>query len=133
MYDTHTMVHMCTAIEWQEAKSAGVRRPPSLESEGFIHLSQAWQVHLPANTLFSGRRDVLLLLLDQELLDAPLKWEPGVPPVPSGIPRDPEMRFPHLYGPLPVAAVRTVETYVPDSDGRFPRLAGPPVDDPRVG
>lgn len=132
MYDTHTMVHMCVATEWQEAKSAGVRRPPSLESEGFMHLSEAWQVHLPANRLFSGRRDVLLLLLDLALLDAPLKWEPGVPPVPSEIPGGAEIRFPHLYGPLPVSAVRAVEDYVSDPDGRFPPLARPPVGDPRA-
>jgi len=49
-------------------------------------------------------------------LNAPLRWEPGVP-------GDPEaMRFPHLYGPLPTVAVTSVTPYVPGADGKFPEL-----------
>ena len=49
-------------------------------------------------------------------LTAPVRWEPGVP-------SDPEsMLFPHLYGPLPVAAVTSVTPYQPDADGSFPPL-----------
>ena len=63
-----------------------------------------------------GRTDLLLLHIDADRLSAPVRWEPGVP-------SDPEpMLFPHLYGPLPVAAVTSVTPYQPDADGSFPPL-----------
>ncbi|ONM47744.1 DUF952 domain-containing protein [Nocardia donostiensis] len=115
-YDTHTLVHLCTATEWLHARHSGAHRPASLATEGFVHLSAPWQVHLPAGRLFAGRTNLVLLRLDPARLGAPVKWEPGAPS------DDPDMRFPHLYGPLPVAAVIAVEEYRPGPDGRFPRL-----------
>lgn len=107
------LLHMCTTDEWALAEVVGERRPPSLDSEGFVHLSAPEQVHLPANRLFAGRTDILLLRLDPDLLGAPVRWEPGVA-------TDPEsMTFPHLYGPLPVDAVTSVTPYSPERDGSF--------------
>ena len=75
-------------------------------------------MHLPANRLYAGRTDLVLLYLNPNLLGAPVRWEPGVP-------TDPEsMRFPHLYGPLPAAAVIAVTPYSPGPDGSFPRAVG---------
>ncbi|MQY25215.1 DUF952 domain-containing protein [Nocardia aurantia] len=110
------LVHLCTGAEWDEARAAGSRRAPSLETEGFIHLSAPAQVHLPANRLFAGRADLVLLWLDPGRLAAPVRWEPGVPGDPAA------MLFPHLYGPIPVAAVVRVTGYRPDPDGSFPEL-----------
>jgi len=47
-----------------------------------------------------------------------VKWESGTT---SGAG---EMQFPHLYGPLPAAAVTAVVPYEPDADGRFSPLHG---------
>jgi uncharacterized protein (DUF952 family) len=79
-----------------------------------VHLSAPSQVHLPANRLFAGRDDVLLLVLDPDRLGAEVRWEPGVPGDPAS------MTFPHLYGMLPLAAVVKVVPYVPGDDGAFP-------------
>lgn len=107
------LVHLCSANDWQRALKVGERRSPSLDSEGFVHLSAPEQVHLPANRLFSARTDMLLLRLDPDLLAAPVRWERGVP-------ADPEsMTFPHLYGPLPLAAVTNVMPYLPGEGGSF--------------
>ncbi|MGW0179997.1 DUF952 domain-containing protein [Nocardia sp. NPDC003345] len=114
--DTHTLVHLCTPGEWATAQQLGAHRPPSLVSEGFVHLSTPAQVHLPANRLFAGRDDMVLLRLDPARLGAPVRWEPGVPG------DDPDMRFPHLYGPLPVEAVVAVREYRPGPDGRYAAL-----------
>lgn len=116
--DTHTLVHLCTATEWRTARETGAHRPPSLSAEGFVHLSAPRQVHLPANRLFAGRRDLVLLRLDPTRLGAAVRWEPGAPD------DDPHMRFPHLYGPLPAAAVTAVEDYRPGPDGMFAPLSG---------
>lgn len=116
--DTHTLVHLCTPGEWAHARKEGAHRPDSLRTEGFVHLSAPQQVHLPANRLFAGRRDLLLLRLDPDRLAAPVRWEPGAPS------DDPALRFPHLYGPLPVEAVIGVDSYLPGTDGRFAPLPG---------
>ena len=114
--DTDVLIHLCGALEWEDAQRAGEVRPESLALAGFVHLSAPWQVHLPANRLFAGRRDLTALSVDPAALHAPLRWEPGVP----GDPRT--MLFPHLYGPLPVAAVVAARPYRPGPDGRFAPL-----------
>ncbi|WP_306363655.1 DUF952 domain-containing protein [Nocardia sp. CC227C] len=110
---TGPLLHICSREEWAAARAAGELRAPSLAEAGFIHLSAPHQVHLPAERLFAGRRDLVLLWLDPTRLADPVRWEPGVP-------TDPEsMRFPHLYGPLPVAAVVEVTDFRPGPEGRF--------------
>ena len=111
------LVHLCGEQDWDHARGAGYLRPESLDAVGFVHLSAPGQVHLPANRLFAGRDDLVVLYLDPGLLGAPVRWEPGVPADPVS------MLFPHLYGPLPVAAVTAVRPYFADADGRFPALA----------
>nr|ABP46414.1 protein of unknown function DUF952 [Mycolicibacterium gilvum PYR-GCK] len=110
------LVHLCGADEWERAQRSGTHEPDSLKSVGFVHLSSPAQVHLPADRLYADRTDLLLLRIDAARLTSPLRWEPGLPSDPDG------MRFPHLYGPLPVAAVTSVTTYCPGPDGRYPVL-----------
>ena len=116
------LVHLCGVGEWARARIRGHIRPAASGSEvedRFIHLSTPNQVHLPANRLYRGRDDLVLLHIDPALLDSPVRWEPGVP-------TDPEsMLFPHLYGPLPVRVVIRVTAYLPAPDGTFPPVAAP--------
>jgi uncharacterized protein (DUF952 family) len=112
------LLHLISSDEWSSAKTEGELRPESLSSAGFIHLSTPEQVHLPADRLYRGRDDLLLLHIDPARLDAPLRWE-------SGVATDPEsMLFPHLYGALPVSAVINVTSYRPGADGSFPPVGG---------
>ncbi|OBI84765.1 DUF952 domain-containing protein [Mycobacterium sp. 1245805.9] len=105
------LVHLCGRDEWSRARDRGGIQPDN--PPGFIHLSTPKQVHLPANRLYRGRDDLVLLHIDPALLDSPVRWEPGVA-------TDPEsMFFPHLYGPLPVRAVIGVTAYPPEPDGTF--------------
>ncbi|HZA10413.1 DUF952 domain-containing protein [Mycobacterium sp.] len=131
------LLHICTAEDWAAARRLGEHRPHSLGDAGFVHLSTPQQVHLPANRLYRGRGDLLLLHVDPKLLDAPLRWEPGdateqgscvspgrfVPALrmlfPGRFAPALRMLFPHLYGPLPVAAVIAVTEYPPGPDGAF--------------
>lgn len=116
---TH-LLHLLPVAEWAQVPAEGELAPASLAEQGFVHLSTPEQVALPANRLFAGREDLLLLVVDPDLAGAEVRWEPGVP-------GDPEsMRFPHLYGPLPVDAVVAVLEYRPGPDGRF----GAPTDLP---
>lgn len=109
------LMHLCDTGSWLPARRCGELCPDP--DVGFVHLSTPEQVHLPANRLYRGRGDMLLLCIDPGRLCAPLRWEPGVPTDPAA------MRFPHLYGPLPVAAVTKIIEYRPGPDGVFPVVA----------
>jgi len=107
------LLHLIAAEQWRAGGS--VLPGP----QGFVHLSTPEQVHLPANRLYAGRTDMLVLCVDPARLSSELRWEHGVPADPSA------MRFPHLYGPLPATAVIAVLDYLPGADGTF---AAPTVD-----
>jgi uncharacterized protein (DUF952 family) len=116
MTSPSALVHLCSADEWRRAQLRGEHRPDSLDANGFVHLSTPEQVHLPANRLYAGRADLVLLRIDPACLTSEVRWEPGVPTDPDA------MVFPHLYGALPVEAVINVTPYRPDADGRFTPL-----------
>jgi uncharacterized protein (DUF952 family) len=54
-------------------------------------------------------------------LSPPAVWEDGDPPHRDG------KQFPHVYGPIPVAAVVSVRDFPRAADGRFLRLDQPPA------
>lgn len=89
-----------------------VLEPDSLDAVGFVHLSTPSQIAIAANRHFPGRTDLVLLVLDPGRLGAVVRWEAGTPP-------EGDLRFPHLYGPLPLAAVTAAVDYQPGADGRF--------------
>ena len=116
------LLHLCGVEQWVRARIRGDIRPAESGSDAedrFVHLSTPNQVHLPANRLYRGRNDLVLLHIDPALLDSPVRWEPGVATDPQS------MLFPHLYGPLPVRAVIRVTVYLPAPDGTFPPVAAP--------
>ncbi len=117
------LMHLCGIQSWLHAQRRGELCPEP--GVGFVHLSTAEQVHLPANRLYRGRRDLVLLRIDADRLRSPLRWEPGAETDP------PELVFPHLYGPLPVSAVIDVKPYRPEPDGAFPPLATGSAEVPR--
>lgn len=107
------ILHICAAADWAAARGQGVYRAPSLAEVGFIHCSDRGTVHLPADALYTGRDDLVLLQIDTARLDVPVRWEPAVPPAP-GAPW-----FPHVYGPVPLDAVVAVHEFRPGPDGGF--------------
>jgi uncharacterized protein (DUF952 family) len=113
----NVLFHLCSAADWRAAQASGEHRPESLDANGFVHLSTPQQVHLPANRLYAGRTDLVLLHIDPARLTSPIRWEPGVASDPDS------MVFPHLYGPLPAAAVISITSYRSDQNGRFAPLA----------
>jgi len=104
---TSPLLHLIPAADWEAARARG-----TLTGDPFVHLSMPEQVQLPADRLFAGRTDLLLLTVDPTGLD--VRFEPGLPDDP------PDMRFPHAYGIVPTSAVVAVTPYLPRSDGTFP-------------
>jgi uncharacterized protein (DUF952 family) len=106
---------MCRAAEWQEAEASGSYPGSSQDvADGFIHFSTASQIVASASRHRAGQSDLVLLAVDPAPLGAALRWERS---------RGGEL-FPHLYGALPVAAVRRVSPLPLGPDGRhvFPAL-----------
>ena len=107
---------ICTTAEWAEAERNGSFDGSAVDvADGFIHFSTAAQVQETARKHFAGEADLVLVAVDAEALGPGLKWEPS---------RGGDL-FPHLYGPLPVAAARWVKRLPLDHDGHsFPELDG---------
>ncbi|MFD0823469.1 DUF952 domain-containing protein, partial [Micromonospora zhanjiangensis] len=82
--------------EWSAAVTAG-RYDGSADDrrDGFVHLSSAEQLPGTAERHFAGQSDLLVLAVDPDRLGDALRWEPS---------RGGAL-FPHVHGPLPLAAV----------------------------
>ena len=114
------MLHLITESEWAAVQVAGLIVPPSLEAEGFVHCTDGDEMMLGvANRFYSSIAEmVLALTLDESLLSAKVVREP--PAHPDGRPAEPDAPlFPHVYGPVEVAAVTAVRRLVRDADGRY--------------
>jgi len=100
--------HIAARAEWEAAIAAGTYRTGSLDTEGFIHCSTGEQVSATANTRFARRTDLVLLVIDVEQLEAALRHEPVADP--------PGAVFPHVFGPINLAAVFDVVALAPGPD-----------------
>jgi uncharacterized protein (DUF952 family) len=104
------LFHITTAAEADAARVSGEYRPAAFAREGFIHCSYARQVAATANRIFRGRTDLVLLEIDATRLTSPVVVE--------NLEGGAEL-YPHIYGPLPIAAVRRVHRFPASSDGTF--------------
>jgi uncharacterized protein (DUF952 family) len=109
--------HITTATEWAVAQLQGEYRAESLDTQGFIHLSQASQVVRVADAIYRGRTGLVLLQVDPGKLVAPLKYEPPDPNVAAD--HEDGEHFPHLYGALNLSAVVQVIPFEPDANSAF--------------
>jgi glutathione S-transferase len=102
------LFHIATVADWERAQADGAYRMSTLgrhlDEVGFIHLACAEQVEGVAARFYRGRTGLVLLEIDPARLTAPVRVEP--------VPGSTE-RFPHLYGELPVEAVRAVRPFNP--------------------
>lgn len=104
------ILHITTQEAWATAVAHGTYTADSLESEGFIHCSAPEQVLMPANAMFKGQTNLVLLCLDSRKINARLVYEDCYE---SG------HQFPHIYGPLNLDAVAAVVAFPPQPDGSF--------------
>lgn len=114
------LLHLALAGEWERARAAGSYErstiDTSLQEEGFIHCSFPHQVQATADRYYRERDDVVLLRIDPGRVGVDVVVEEAA----SG------ERFPHVYGPIPVEAVTSVEPVPVGPDGRLElgRLSG---------
>ena len=89
--------HVCKRTEWEAARGSYAGSSQDA-ADGFIHFSTAEQVVASVAKHHAGQDDLVILEVDAAALGSALRWEPS---------RGGQL-FPHLYGPLPVHAVRRV-------------------------
>ena len=94
------LFHLATRAEWLAAQVSGHYEAESLHTEGFIHLSTASQLEATARRHYAGRDDLVVLEIDPERLSWDLRYEESHGEL-----------YPHLYGPLDLPAVMSVQTF----------------------
>ena len=103
-----TIYRLLTSELWQRAQAAGSFLGSEHDlRDGFIHFSTAAQLAETAARHYAGAPDLLLLGVSVAALGGALRWEPS---------RGGAL-FPHLYGPLPLSAVTSVEPLQVDASG----------------
>jgi uncharacterized protein (DUF952 family) len=97
------LFHITEAMNWQAAQSEGFYVAASLQTQGFIHLSEQHQVQGVGNRFYQGKSGLVLLEIDGDRLTSNLRYDevPG------------DGTFPHLYGPLNLDAVIKVWPFTP--------------------
>lgn len=107
---------MVRAADWREAELSGEYRGSADDRrDGFLHFSAADQLRGSAAKHRAGEADLLLVAVEVAALGPALRWEPASGGKRPGL-------FPHLYGPLPLSAVRFAAPLPLGADGahRFP-------------
>jgi uncharacterized protein (DUF952 family) len=100
--------HLAEDPKWTEAVRTGSyqrsTRGQSLAEVGFVHCSYPEQLAGVAAAFYADAGDLVLLRIDPAGVPAEIRVEGG---------------FPHVYGPIPVAAVTATEPLTRDATGRL--------------
>ncbi len=103
-----TIYKIVERAAWAAAEREGsFLGAPIDRADGYIHFSTADQVRDTARLHFAGKRDLVLVAVDETRLGQALRWEPA---------RDGSL-FPHLYAPLPIGMVEAVNDLPLAADG----------------
>jgi uncharacterized protein (DUF952 family) len=96
--------------EWSEAKAnreyAGSAKD---RADGFLHFSLAKQLHGTLSRYYAKEDDLALVAVESDVLGDALKFEPSS----NG------EHYPHLYGALPISAVKWVRALKRGEHGGF--------------
>ena len=99
--DDQPIFHAAMPDDWAAAFQTGEytmsTRGATLAEVGFIHASTRHQVEATANRFYADVDQLVLLTIDPLAVPHEIRWEPPAPGA--------DELFPHIYGPLPIAAV----------------------------
>ena len=101
--------HLTPEPVWSAQRGGATYRPEAFADEGFIHCTDG-EVNLlaVANAFYQAdRRPYVILVVDLERVDAPVRYEDG------------DRLYPHIYGPLNREAIVAVRRAVRLADGSF--------------
>ena len=107
------LYRLADLFDWQAAQQTGYFASADLVAEGFIHTSELHQVLETARRYYAGRLALVLLEIDEAALAVAgvrveREWAAGRGEF-----------FAHVFGPIPVAAVRREWPFAADGAGAF--------------
>jgi len=101
---------ICHHDEWKQAERAGRYDGTAKDKEdGFLHFSTSGQLIGTLEKWYADADDLVLVAVEGDALGDALRWEPS---------RDGAL-FPHLYGTLPLSAVKWTGEIGRETEGRF--------------
>ncbi|MDT8288900.1 DUF952 domain-containing protein [Roseomonas mucosa] len=107
-----TIYTLVRGEDWRDAEAAGAYHGSADDRrDGFLHFSAAAQLRQSAAKHRAGEADLWMVAVSVPALGDALRWEPAAGGSRPGL-------FPHLYGPLPLSAVRATAHIPLDPDGR---------------
>ncbi len=102
--------HITTKKKWNSAVEKGLYDFCALKEDGYIHCSTWDQVLKTANSFFKEIEDLLLLKIHTPNIKSEIKYENLM----GG-----EEKFPHIYGPIDLAAVSDSYEFLRSDTGEF--------------
>ena len=115
-----TILHCIPKKDWDSMKELKQFGQPMLDASGFIHCSSVAYFWRVAPNFAKDSEERLLLCIDTDRLDAPVRWEDL-----EGCGRE----YPHIYGLVNREAVTAVLPYRKDAQGNWiknPELSSTP-------
>jgi len=104
-----TIYKICERAVWQAAEAAqALLGTEADERDGFIHFSTGAQLAETVAKHYANKTDLVLIAVDADTLGMTLIWERS---------RGGDL-FPHLYGVLPLAAVKWKRPLPDEVEGR---------------
>lgn len=102
--------HITEQPIWNQAVRDGIYLPQNFMREGFIHCSTREQVLDVANRFYAHDSNLVLLQIDVDLVESQIVEEN----LEGG-----SEKFPHIYGPLNMDAVKKALSFEKGDDGKY--------------
>ncbi|GAA3965525.1 DUF952 domain-containing protein [Hymenobacter antarcticus] len=112
------LYRLAEPADWAHARQTGFFASADLAAEGFIHASEAHQILETARRYYAGRADLVLLEWDEAALAAA-----GVRVAREWV-ASRNQHFAHVFGAVPLVAVRRSWPFGADAAGEFQLPAG---------
>ncbi len=105
------LLHLALASEWKAGQRDGRYTPARFAIDGFVHCCDdlATAKAIVRAYFANASEPVLLVTLDEAALDVDVRREAPAPPDGQPHAHHEGRRFPHVYGSIPLRAVRSVE------------------------
>ena len=114
------ILHLIGSATWSAVRGNTTYSPASLATEGFVHCTGDGDTLLVvANSFYrDAPGDHVAMEIDEDALTSEVRWEAPAHPDGRTATAD-EPRFPHVYGPIDVSAVRRLLPMVRSGDGTY--------------